>query len=126
MTSLDDAGQTLDAAEDELLAAMRSSDLVALDKLISDDLIFVGPQGHAITKEADLESHRTGTTNFERIDETERRSVTAGGRGATDTEAIAVLRIDGAPIQMRLLWHREWQIVDGQWKVVAGSVVGIE
>lgn len=126
MTFPDDAGQTLDAAEDELLAAMRSSDLVALDKLISDDLIFVGPQGHAVTKEADLESHRTGTTNFERIDEMERRSVTAGGLGITDTEAIAVLHIDGAPIQMRLLWHREWQIVDGQWKVVAGSVVGIE
>ncbi|WGM21501.1 nuclear transport factor 2 family protein [Paenarthrobacter sp. OM7] len=126
MTTPDNAGRTMDAAEDELLDAMRASDLEALDRLISDDLKFIDPEGTVLTKKADLEAHRTGATNFARIEETNRRTLESDGSGTTDTTARAVLHINGSQIEIQLLWHREWRIIDGRWQVLAGSVVVLD
>ncbi|HSN36192.1 MAG TPA: nuclear transport factor 2 family protein [Arthrobacter sp.] len=123
MTTHDNVGRTIDAAEDELLDAMRASDLDALDKLISDDLKFIDPKGTVLTKQADLDAHRTGATDFIRIDETNRRSLAVDGSGTTDTTAFAVLRTGATQVEVQLLWHREWRIIDGRWQVLAGSVV---
>lgn len=125
MTTRDNAGRTIGDAEDELLEAMRASDLDALDKLISDALTFIDPRGRVLTKEADLEAHRTGSTSFDRIDETSRRTREAGGSGTTDTTALAVLRTGATQVEVQLLWHREWRIIDGRWQVLAGSVVAL-
>ncbi len=126
MITHDNAGRTIDAAEDELLDAMRASDLEALDRLISDDLKFIGHEGAVLTKKADLEAHRTGATNFDRIEETNRRTLEADGSGTTDTTARAVLHTQGSQIEIQLLWHREWRIIDGRWQVLAGSVVVLD
>ena len=126
MTTRDDAGRTLDVAEDELLDAMRSGEILALDKLISDDLEFIDTEGAVLTKQADLEAHRSGATDFERINELSRRTFEFGGSGTTDTEAIAVLRVGAALITVRLLWRREWRVINGRWQVVAGSVVALD
>lgn len=104
---------------------MRASDLDALDKLISDDLKFIDPKGTVLTKQADLDAHRTGATNFDRIDETNRRSLAVDGSGTTDTTAFAVLRTGATQVEVQLLWHREWRIIDGRWQVLAGSVVAL-
>jgi len=50
--------------EAQLCTAMLNSDLSALDVLIADDLLFVGPTGELATKAMDLELHRTGNTRF--------------------------------------------------------------
>ena len=52
------------ASEERLYSAMRASDVVELDALIADDLLFAGPTGELATKELDLELHRTGGTQF--------------------------------------------------------------
>jgi ketosteroid isomerase-like protein len=109
-------------AEDELLDAMRASDLVALEQLISDDLSFVDPSGAVLTKADDLRAHRTGATNFDRIDEVDRRTEEFDGQGTTVTTAMAVLRVDQGELAVRLRWRREWRIIDGRWQVYAGSV----
>lgn len=108
--------------EDELLDAMRSSDLIALDQLISDDLSFIDPAGAVLSKADDLEAHRTGTTRFVRIDEVDRRTLEFDGRGTTETTAMAVLRTGEGDLPLRLRWTREWQIIDGRWQVRSGSV----
>jgi ketosteroid isomerase-like protein len=50
--------------EARLYKAMLDSDVVELDRLIADDLLFVGPTGDLATKAMDLELHRTGGTQF--------------------------------------------------------------
>jgi ketosteroid isomerase-like protein len=50
--------------EAQLYAAMLASNVDELDRLIADDLLFVGPTGELATKEMDLELHRTGGTEF--------------------------------------------------------------
>lgn len=109
-------------AEDELLDAMRSRDLISLERLIADDLTFIDPSGAVLTKADDLEAHRTGATRFARIDEVERRTQEVGGQGTTVTTAAVVLRDDSGDIPVRLRWRREWRIIDGRWQVFAGSV----
>lgn len=50
--------------ETRLYAAMSASNLIELDALIADDLLFVGPTGDLATKAMDLELHRTRSTQF--------------------------------------------------------------
>lgn len=50
--------------EERLYAAMLASDVSELDRLIADDLIFVGLTGELATKAIDLGIHRTGAIQF--------------------------------------------------------------
>lgn len=43
-----------------LLQAMESSDTKELNELISEELIFTNHMGQILTKEADIQSHRSG------------------------------------------------------------------
>lgn len=125
MSTQDELGQTIDQAEDALLAAMRVSDVEALDKLIADGLRFLGPDGAVIDKHTDLEAHRSGATRFSRIEEVERRSSEFRGGGSTETIAKAALSDNGRPIESTLRWRRTWQIIDGRWQVIEGSVTPV-
>ncbi|WP_187977933.1 nuclear transport factor 2 family protein [Mycetocola sp. JXN-3] len=122
MSTRDGAGRTIDDTETELLDAMRTSDLVALDRLISDQLTFIGPDGAVLTKQADLEAHRTGATSFEKIDVLSRESTEDDDGGRTKTVANAVLRAVEGTVSVRLTWHREWRVLDDRWQVVSGAV----
>ncbi|MCI2148583.1 nuclear transport factor 2 family protein [Bifidobacterium crudilactis] len=116
---------SIDAAETALQQAMRNSDVAALDRMISDDLVFVGIDGKNLSKQDDLESHRNGTTRFERLDEISRRCSSAGeGKTTGSTEVVAdvVNVINGERVKGRLRWHREWKLTDGRWQVIRGSV----
>src|SRR5688572_1308082 len=46
--------------EAELRRAQLDGDVAALDRLISDNLLFAGPDGALATKQQDLEAHRSG------------------------------------------------------------------
>ena len=45
------------ALESELRAAQLGADVSALDRLIADGLLFIGPDGSVGTKAQDLEAH---------------------------------------------------------------------
>jgi ketosteroid isomerase-like protein len=65
------SNQEIEQLETELAQAMLDNDLDTLDRIISDDLIFTGPDGVLVTKAQDLALHRSGEivfTNYE-IDE---------------------------------------------------------
>ena len=47
-------------AEDQLRAAMLTSDITALDKLLAPELLFTNHLGQLVGKEEDLGSHRSG------------------------------------------------------------------
>ncbi|RAP23549.1 hypothetical protein C2W64_03060 [Brevibacillus laterosporus] len=46
-----------------------------LDKLIDDDLIFVNHFGQILSKETDIEAHRSGNLKISRIDVLEQRII---------------------------------------------------
>src|SRR5580765_5535059 len=50
--------------ETRLRDAQLAADTAALDALIADDLLFVGPDGRLATKSQDLEAHASGAVRF--------------------------------------------------------------
>lgn len=50
--------------EERLRKAMLIGDVDSLDNLINDNLIFVNHFGQILTKEADIEAHRSGLLTF--------------------------------------------------------------
>lgn len=52
-------------AEERLRLAMLQSDVNTLDELLAPDLIFTNHLGHILTKQDDLEAHRSGLLKIE-------------------------------------------------------------
>ena len=52
------------ALEEEIRAAQLNADVDALDRLISENLLFTGPTGEIGTKADDLAAYRSGAVRF--------------------------------------------------------------
>ena len=112
------------ALETRIRAAQLDADIAALDALISDDLLFTGPDGQLGTKTQDLEAHRTGVLRF-RAHEPEELSV----RRVGDDIAVVALRtklsveVNGTLVSGTYRYTRVWAREDGHtWRVVGGHV----
>lgn len=57
--------------EERLIRAMKESNVLALDALLSDDLIFTGHTGQVFTKQDDLDAHRSGNIEIFEINPSE-------------------------------------------------------
>lgn len=111
--------------EARLRAAQLASDVQALSALISDALIFAGPDGRLMSKSDDIEAHRGGHVRFlshEPLDLQVQR--------LTADVAVAYLRarlsvaVVGAVHDGTFLYTRVWQReADGVWRVRGGQVM---
>ena len=114
------------ALEAELRVAQLASDVAALDRLVSDDLLFTGPDGALASKADDLRIHRDGTVRFTAHEPEELRTRRVG-----EHVVVAALRarlagvFDGAPFSGTFRYPRVWAREDGRWRVVAGQVSGV-
>ena len=107
--------------EQSLLNAMLAHDVSQLDQLLHDDLLFITPDGSTITKQMDLDAHRSGAMVIERIQTTvEKISI-------IDDVAVVVLRMEtkgsmmGTAIDGQFRYIRVWQKLNERYCVVAGS-----
>lgn len=111
----------IELAEEQLRQAMLSSDVGALEQLISDDLVFTNHFGQLLTKEADLETHRAGVLRFSMLEPSERLLKIDG------EIAIASVRMKlsgiygGVPFAADVRYTRIWRRnVEGRWQVAVG------
>ncbi len=108
--------------EERLRAAMLTSNVAELDALIDDRLLFVGPDGKLYGKADDLDLHRSGETQFMRL-ELEDVQIQL-----YDSTAIAVVLANlsvsfkGQPSEGHSRYVRTWVCGDQGWRIVAGSV----
>ena len=111
--------------ENQLREAMQKSDVGILDQLLHDDLLFVLSDGEVITKEMDLETHRSGNLVLEEIT-TSIDSIKQIGENVVVTLSS---NIKGKMLEQNfegnLRYLRVWKMFDGQLKVIAGSCVAI-
>ena len=110
--------------EARLRAAQLTADLQELSALVSDDLLFAGPDGSLATKDQDIESHRSGLVRFLRHEPRELRV-----RRLSEDVAVATLAaqltvsVGGTEMSGTYRYTRVWQYEsDGHWRVVAGQV----
>ncbi len=112
------------ALEAALRAAQLAADVQALARLISDDLLFTGPDGQLGTKAQDLEAHSSGVVRF-RSHVPEELRIRRVGANVVVTALRARLQVDvagtrvGGTYRYTRMWARE---PDGQWRVVGGHV----
>jgi ketosteroid isomerase-like protein len=111
------------ALEAELRTAQLTADVAALDRLISDDLLFTGPNGMLGTKADDLKGYREGIMRVA-THEPEKLHVRHVGVNV----AVAALRTRmtgsyaGTPFDGVASYTRVWAKEDGRWRIVGGHV----
>jgi ketosteroid isomerase-like protein len=114
----------LDALERSLRHAQLTSDVAALDRLISDDLLFAGPDGRLATKAQDLDAHRSGAVVFRKHEPRDLRVRPVGADVAitsleVELEVVVVGFAHAGTFRYTRVWARE---SDGAWRVVGGHV----
>ncbi len=109
--------------EAEIRAAQLSADVAALDRLISEDLLFTGPDGKLGTKAEDLAAHRSGTVRIREHEPLELRVRRVGA-----DVAIVALRtrmavdVNSSVVRGTFRYTRVWAREQGAWRVVGGHV----
>ena len=110
--------------ESRLRDAQLGAEVAALDSLIAEDLLFVGPDGRLATKSQDLEAHASGAVRF-REHVPEELRVRRVGPDVAVTTLRTRLAVDVAGTLHRgtycytRVWARE---VNARWQVVGGQV----
>ncbi|MFI5916800.1 nuclear transport factor 2 family protein [Dactylosporangium sp. NPDC051541] len=111
------------AAERRLQAAQRASDVAALDELLDDRLIAIGPDGGKATKHDDLAAHRSGTSIITSLVEEDLDVLVAGDVGVTFFLGTVTGSYDGAPFDARLRYTRTWvRDAERGWRIIAAHI----
>lgn len=112
-------------AENALLTAIKSTDILSLERLLHDDLLFNLPNGETITKELDLNAYRSGKMKIDLL-ETSNQVINVIGDSAV--VCITVLlkgTYDNHPLDGTFRYVRVWKRFDDNLKVIAGSCVAL-
>lgn len=113
--------ETVVDAENELLRAIKKSDVRVLETILHDDLLFNMPDGQTITKELDLQAYRSGKMKIDFLEASDQIV-----NVIEDTAVVAVtvsLRAtyDANPINGVFKYIRVWKKCENNLKVIAGS-----
>lgn len=106
--------------EDKLRNAMLSSNIELLDELIDDDLIFVNHFGQILTKEMDIEAHRSGMLNFSDIKVLDQKSRLLNQLAITVTRVSLKGTVGSNLIEDEMCYTRVWQETEGKIKIISG------
>lgn len=113
-------------AEIELLTAIKNSDVLVLDKILHDDLLFNLPDGQTITKEFDLNAYRSGKMNIHTLEASDQIINVIG-----DSAVVAVIislkgALNNNPINGVFRYIRVWKQFGEDLKVIAGSCIALQ
>ena len=109
--------------EERIRQAQLNADVTALDELISEDLLFTGPNGELGTKSADLAAHRSGAIRFLEHHPEDLRVRRVGEDVVVSAlRARLAVEVEGRIVRGTYRYTRVWAREGGRWRVVAGHV----
>ena len=112
--------------EARIRRAQLDADVGALDALISDDLLFTGPDGQVGTKAQDLDAHRSGLVRFRAHEPQELRVRRVGPDVAVVAlRAQLAVEVAGTLIRGTHRYTRVWAREGGEWRIVGGHVAPV-
>ena len=113
-------------AERALQAAQLAGDVAALDVLLDDRLVAIGPDGARHTKSDDLAGYRSGFSVITELVEEDVEVLFAGTTGVTFVTATVAGVFGGEPLSARLRYTRTWTH-DGEagWRILAAHIAVI-
>jgi ketosteroid isomerase-like protein len=118
------ADQEIVSLEARIRAAQLSADVSALNELISDHLLFTGPDGQLGTKAQDIEAYQSSTVKFLAHVPEELRIRRVGANVAiTSLRAQLTVNVTGNLSRGTYRYTRVWAREDNKtWRVVGGHV----
>ena len=121
-----EADEEIVALESRIRRAQLDADVAALDALISNDLLFTGPDGQVGTKAQDLDAHRSGVVRFREHEPEELRVRRVGASVAVVAlRARLAVEVAGTLIRGTHRYTRVWALENGEWRVVGGHVAAV-
>ncbi|RKF30974.1 hypothetical protein BCY89_18810 [Sphingobacterium siyangense] len=108
-------------AENQLFLAQLASNVDGLDLLLYDDLVAVAPDGQMLTKEMDLNAHRSKTIIIENASTEIDEIRIIGDTALSVTTITAKGKVMGAPLEGKFRYFRVWKRIDNTLKVIGAS-----
>ena len=106
--------------EDQLKTAMINSDICVLEQLLSDDLIFTSHLGQIMSKQDDLEAHRSGSVKINSIDQAEQRIQLHDDMAIVSVLSRIQGEFGGEQSESSLRFTRVWKKSNNnKWQVIA-------
>jgi ketosteroid isomerase-like protein len=107
--------------EERLRLAMLASDCLALDELISPDLIFTNHLGQICGKQDDLNMHRGGLLKLHTLEPSELSVRTWGNLAVVSVRMKVGGAFDNMAFQEDLRYTRVWGLSErGSWEILTG------
>ena len=106
--------------EEELRIAMCESDINALDRLLSPDLVFTNHLGQVISKEDDINAHKNGVFSIEEIIFSRQDIIILKDSAVVTVQAKISGSFNEQPSNETLRFTRVWANQFDLWKVIAG------
>ncbi len=114
-------------AEEQLRHAMLASDVQVLNALIAPSLIFTTHFGLVLSKQDDLEMHRSGVLKFQTIDLSEQKILIFSKIAYVSVHASLSGTFSGSPFHDDIRFSRVWQCsLNANWQVVAGQATLVQ
>lgn len=98
---------------------MLTSDVLVLDELLADDLLFTNHQGLVVTKQEDLEVHRSGLLKLESIAASDRSIWQLGNVAIVAVRVQLAGRYANDPFEGTFRYTRVWALLGARWRIVA-------
>ena len=111
--------------EKEIVMAMKNGDVKKLNELLHEELLFNIPNGQTITKALDIETYSSGNMRIDEIKSTEQEINLIGENAVVSVIVEMKGKYFDNPIDGKFKILRVWKLFNSQWKVIAGSSIGI-
>lgn len=112
-------------AEIELLTAIKNADVLTLEKLLHNDLLFNLPDGQVINKELDLDSYRSGKVRIEALEASDQLINIVDDVAIVSVLVLLKGSYENQPVNNVFRYLRVWKKSEGNLKVIAGSCVSV-
>ena len=112
--------------EEQLRQAMLHSDVTELDDLIAPELLFTNHLGQILSKQEDLNAHRSGKFKFTEITPSHRQIQLKGGFAVVSVLMHILGSYEGTPVEQNIRFTRVWEIsTSGSIQIIAGHTSAI-
>jgi len=121
----DSSDNSLRAREAALRQAQLTSDVGVLDRLVDEELVFIGPNGAVYGKADYLDGHRRGVIRITRLDPSEERIQLFGKVAVVSVRMEMSGTFEGNAFAGSFRYTRVWCARADGWRIVAGHVSAI-
>ncbi len=112
--------------EERLRQAMLHSDVAELDDLIAPELLFTNHLGQILSKQEDLDAHRSGKLNLTEITPSDRQIQLNHGFAVVSVLMHILGSYECTPVEQDIRFTRVWAIsTSGSIQIIAGHTSAI-